>query len=72
MGVTAPYFVGYVSDIKACFREKLTAAFANSEGIVHCAAEQDLGDYAVCIAEGDWLNMLRRGAGIPGSLSADE
>ncbi len=72
MGATALYFVGYVSDIKACFREKLTAAFANSEGIEHCAAEQDLGDYAVCIAKGDWLNMLRRGAGIPGSLSADE
>lgn len=72
MGVTSPYFVGYVSDIKTCFREKLTAAFVNSEGIVHCAAKPDLGDYAVCISMGDWLNMLRRGAGLPGSLSVEE
>lgn len=60
------------TDLRSCFRDKLTSAFANSDGTKHCAGKADLGDYVTCLTFGDWLNTLRHNAGSPKSLSTDE
>jgi hypothetical protein len=72
LNANTPYLVGYASEMRGCIREKLTEAFANSEGVAHCASKEDISGYIVCISLGDWLNLLRHGAGSPKSLSPEE
>ena len=72
LSTNTSYLVGSESDFRRCIRDKVTAAFANSEGVTHCAGKEDVSAYIVCISMGDWLNALLHSAGSPKSLSPAE